>query len=266
MGRPKRRSRRSRRRPPAAPPRTQPRTPSRPSPQRPATGRHRRGSSLRFAGFLLVAALAAAGTGLLVAGVTVQPPRPPQPAADAAPPDLGTPPAAAAPAGTRLAMARSVPVRIKIPAIGVDAKVIPLGVEADGEVEVPPLPRAMDAGWYKYGPTPGEPGNAVIIGHVDSRKLGPAVFFKLGKVRPGDVIDLLREDGSRARFRVDGVETFPKDRFPAALIYGPSQSAGLRVVTCGGRFDKKAESYRDNVVVFATLVAGEPDAGARSNT
>lgn len=233
------------------------------------SGGPRRRSPWRVAVLLLVAVLAAGGSGLLVAAFTVQPPQPPQPVAGAAPPDLYQPPPAEPEGDTEpVAMAPSVPVQIRIPAIDVDAKLMSLGVDDNGEVEVPPLSKARDAGWYKYGPTPGEIGSAVIIGHVDSRKIGPAVFFKLGKLKPGNTIEVARKDGSVARFRVDGVDSFPKDEFPAELVYGHSEQASLRVVTCGGEFDEKARNYLDNVIVFATLEpsegeAGEGDAGDR---
>lgn len=216
-----------------------------------AGGGRRRGSSARVAALLLVALLTAGGSGLLVAAYTAEPPRPPQPAAGAAPPDLDgfTVEGGAAPA----ALDRSVPVRIEIPKLDVDAKLMSLGVDGNGEVEVPPLHKADLAGWYKHGVAPGEVGNAVIIGHVDSRKIGPAVFFRLGKLKPGDRVEVTRTDGRVARFRVDGVRAFPKVEFPAELVYGPSDQASLRIVTCGGEFDKKQRNYSDNVIVFATL-------------
>lgn len=215
-------------------------------------------SPVRVAALLLVALLASAGSGFLLAGLTAQPPRPPQPAADAAlPPGFdptghATGPPAAAEAVTMVA---SAPVRIEIPDLDVDAKIMKLGVDEDNEVEVPPLNKAQLAGWYQYGPTPGETGNAVIIGHVDSYKIGPAVFFYLGELEPGDKIKVAREDGSVATFTVDGIESYPKDEFPHEIVYGPAARPQLRVVTCGGRFDKKSREYPDNLVVFASLVS-----------
>jgi hypothetical protein len=221
-------------------------------------GGRRRRSPWRIAAFLLVAILTTGGSGLLFAAVTAAPPRPPPPAADAAPPDphyrrSPAPDPDEDPGAAEVAMRRSVPTRIRIPAIDVNAKLISLGIDDQGEVEVPALDKAMDAGWYEHGPTPGEAGNSVIIGHVDSRKIGRAVFFKLGELKPGDTIEVDRRDGSVATFRVDGVESFPKDEFPAGLVYGPADEPGLRVVTCGGAFDKKTRNYRDNVIAFATL-------------
>jgi sortase (surface protein transpeptidase) len=219
-------------------------------------GGGRRGSFWQTAALLLVAVLAIAGGGFLLAALSIEPPRPPQPSADVAPP--GFDPAVTTPRRQQdtepVAMAPSRPVRIRIPTIDVDAKTMQLGVDENNEVEVPPLAKADQAGWYKYGPTPGELGNAVIIGHVDSHKIGPAVFFYLGDLEPGDTIEVKRTDGSVAEFEVDGVDTFPKKGFPHELLYGPADAAQLRLVTCGGEFDRKRREYLDNVVVFATLV------------
>lgn len=168
--------------------------------------------------------------------------------------------APSAPTPVAVGLPRSAPTRIAIPKIKVDAKVRELGVNPDGTVQVPPLKQAQDAGWYRLGPSPGEIGNAVIVGHVDSRYTGPAVFYRLGALRPGDVITLTRKDGSKVQFRVDGVRSFPKTKFPTELVYGPSDQAGLRVVTCGGTFDKRQQSYRDNIIVFATLMPASPTA------
>jgi sortase (surface protein transpeptidase) len=149
--------------------------------------------------------------------------------------------------------ARSAPTNISIPTIGVAAQIMSLGVNTDGTVQVPPLDQAQLAGWYNLGPSPGEIGNAVIMGHVDSRKIGPAVFFRLGELRPGDVIQVTRTDKTVVKFSVDGVKSYPKAAFPTELVYGPSDKASLRVVTCGGIFDEKKRSYPDDIIVFATL-------------
>lgn len=158
-------------------------------------------------------------------------------------------------AGAEAGLPRSVPTEIKIPKIGVDARIRQLGVNPDGTIQVPPLKQAQDAGWYRLGPSPGEIGNAVVVGHVDSRYIGAAVFYRLGSLRPGDVITLTRQDRTTVRFRVDGVRSFPKTQFPTDLVYGPNDRAGLRVVTCGGKFDETRKTYPDNIVVSATLVA-----------
>jgi sortase (surface protein transpeptidase) len=140
------------------------------------------------------------------------------------------------------------PVRIRIPAAGVDSRLQRLGQEADGTIQVPEDPDV--AGWYANGPRPGQRGPAVILGHVDS-KAGPAVFFRLERVRRGDVVHVDRSDGTTVGFRVTRLLRVPKDRFPSEHVYAPSLDTSLRLVTCGGRFDHRTGSYRDNVIVFA---------------
>jgi hypothetical protein len=155
--------------------------------------------------------------------------------------------------GAAAALPRSAPTTISIPRIGVQAEIMSLGTNPDGTVQVPPLDQAQRAGWYSPGASPGEVGNAVVVGHVDSAKLGPAVFFNLGSLKPGDTITVTREDGSQATFAVDEVKSYPKTAFPTELVYGPGDKPGLRVVTCGGVFDRSAGSYLNNIVVFATM-------------
>ncbi|MCY9556056.1 class F sortase, partial [Paenibacillus apiarius] len=150
---------------------------------------------------------------------------------------------------------RSAPVTISIPRIGVQAPIMSLGTNPDGTVQVPPLDQAMNAGWYSPGASPGEAGNAVIVGHVDSAQLGPAVFFNLGALVAGDTIVVARQDGSSATFTVREVASYPKTAFPAAQVYGPSDVPALRVVTCGGVFDKTAGSYLNNIVVYAPMTS-----------
>jgi hypothetical protein len=148
-----------------------------------------------------------------------------------------------------------VPVRLRIPAIGVDTGLQRLGRGHDGSVEVPSGPHKWDmAGWYAGGTRPGDPGSAVILGHVDSTA-GPAVFYRLHDLRPGDRFEVVRADGSRARFAVERVEQYPKTRFPTDDVYYPALTPRLRLVTCGGSFDPVAHSYRSNVIVFARLAA-----------
>src|SRR6266545_3088158 len=139
------------------------------------------------------------------------------------------------------ALPRSVPTRIQIPAIKVDAPITPLGLDE------PAL-----TGWYQSGAAPGQRGSAVILGHVDTRKDGPAVFYQLERLRPGDTIRVRRRDGRTAAFQVDSVERFPRARFPTSRVYGPLDYPGLRLVTCGGLFDYQRHQYQDNVMVFAS--------------
>lgn len=152
-------------------------------------------------------------------------------------------------------MARSTPVRIQIPAIGVDSGLMPLGLQDDGSLEVPP--EGFPAGWYTEAPTPGELGPAIIAGHVDWDG-SPGVFFSLRDLAPGDTITVDREDGSSARFEVGSVQQFPKDAFPTDEVYADIPRAGLRLITCGGSFDRAARSYEDNIVVFADLAGVDP--------
>jgi hypothetical protein len=148
-----------------------------------------------------------------------------------------------------------VPVRLEIARIGVDTALQRLGQDPGGAVEVPTGPRQwLDAGWYagEGGTRPGDPGSAVILGHVDSRR-GPAVFYRLRELRAGDPVVVVRADGSRVRFVVERVERYPKRRFPTEDVYYPTLTPKLRLVTCGGTFDPAAGHYRDNVIVFARL-------------
>lgn len=150
-------------------------------------------------------------------------------------------------------MDASPPTRIQIPAIDVDSRLMELGLNADGSLEVPPFEKDSPAGWYRGSPTPGEIGPSIILGHVDTYKAGPVVFYRLGDVRPGDAITVDRADGSTATFTVDRVESFPKDGFPELEVYGNTDRAELRLITCGGDWDADKHQYVDDVVVFAHL-------------
>jgi hypothetical protein len=149
----------------------------------------------------------------------------------------------------------SEPVSLTIPAIGVDTPVRDLGLDAGGGLEVPqPGPHYDEAAWYRHSPTPGELGPSVILGHIDSAANGPSVFFRLGELAAGDLVEVSRADGSSAVFTVDVVHRYAKADFPTELVYGDLDHAGLRILTCGGAFDRGARSYIDNIVVFASLV------------
>ena len=159
-------------------------------------------------------------------------------------------PPAAAPGLAATAPVR--PVAVSIPALSVAGPLEELVADADtGELAAPADPAR--AGWYAAGVVPGDRGPAVIGGHVDSRS-GPGVFFRLRTLRPGDLVDVTRSDGRTVRFSVIAVALYPKDRFPTEAVYGPTSGPELRLVTCGGTFDRSARSYDDNVVVDAALV------------
>ncbi len=141
--------------------------------------------------------------------------------------------------------------RVVIPAIGVDSALEKLSVDAD-EVLQPPVDPDL-AGWFAAGPVPGDPGPAVIAGHVDAAH-APAVFYDLRELERGDVVSVSRNDGRTVRFRVDAVEQYAKDDFPTDAVYGPTPTPSLRLVTCGGTFDHARHHYRDNVVAYASII------------
>jgi sortase (surface protein transpeptidase) len=153
---------------------------------------------------------------------------------------------------------RSVPVRLAIPQLKVDSDLLQLGLNPDRTVQVPPLGKDSRAGWYKYSPTPGQAGPSVLLGHVDSAEYGPGIFFGLGALRPGSTVSVTRSDRITAVFRVDRVVSYSKDRFPTLEVYGNTDSAQLRLITCGGRFDPSSHNYENNIVAFATLVSSHP--------
>jgi sortase (surface protein transpeptidase) len=130
---------------------------------------------------------------------------------------------------------------------------IPLGLNKDGTVEVPPVERPMQAGWYSLGPTPGEVGPAVVLGHVDGYR-NPGIFYRLHELVPGDDVEISRADGSVVRFVVRKVDQVAKAQFPTEAVYGQTPDSELRLITCGGRFNQAAHSYVDNIVVYATLI------------
>ncbi|HEX8094617.1 class F sortase [Jatrophihabitans sp.] len=222
--------------------------------------------------------LVLAGVALLVAGLRAQR-QPPQPPAAAAIPYAGSqqptsqpaaksPAKSSRPAGaspkaatkpvTGPVLSRSVPVRLEVPQLGINSDLLQLGLNADQSLQVPPLGKNSPAGWYKYSPTPGQLGPSVLLGHVDSAEYGPGVFFKLGALRPGSTVSVTRADRTTAVFRVDRVVSYSKDDFPTLEVYGNTDSAQLRLITCGGKFDSNSGHYESNIVAFATLVSSQP--------
>ncbi|MFF1629768.1 class F sortase [Streptomyces sp. NPDC058272] len=142
--------------------------------------------------------------------------------------------------------------RVRIPAIRVDAPVIPVGLDSDGWVGAPPPDDPNLAGWFTGAVSPGEKGTAVIVGHVDNMQ-GPAVFYGLGALKKGNRVEVRRKDGKIAVFDVYGIDVFAKSNFPGDRVYSSKGTAELRIITCGGGFSKQ-HGYDGNVVVFARLV------------
>ncbi|GAA1818923.1 class F sortase [Actinomadura chokoriensis] len=205
----------------------------------------------------VAAALIAIGSLVLVVGWwTGRPEHPPQPpAADVTAPR----PADTSADAAERALPPSTPRRIKIPAVKINAPVVPVGIRPDGAIEVPPLSKVYQVGWYENGPTPGENGPAVLVGHVDSKKERGA-FFELGALRPGRTVQVVRTDGTAPRFRIDRIQRVAKDEFPTRAVYGDGgddRGRGrpeLRLVTCGGAFDHARGHYVDNIIVYASMI------------
>lgn len=187
---------------------------------------------------------------------------PPAPVAPVAGAVAGAPAVGVSPAGVPSASAplvptvpavpRQQPVRLRIPAIGLNATVDALGLAPDRTVEVPT--DFAKVGWFRPGPSPGQLGSAVVLGHVDSFR-GPAVFFRLRFLKKGDDVEVTLADGALVHFAVSEVAQYPKAEFPAQRVYGSHGGSALQLVTCGGEFDEDARSYRSNVVVYTSLAS-----------
>ncbi len=200
------------------------------------------------AAIALIAGLIAAGVGVTGLALASQTGRPAVPAGKPTlvPVPLGR--QAAAPPAVVRQVAR--PTGLVIPSIGVRTGLVRLGLTSSGALQVPAT--ASVAGWYTGSSRPGAIGAAVIVGHIDSLS-GPGVFFRLPQLRPGRLVYVRRADGSLAVFRVTAVHTYPKSRFPTLAVYGPTPSAELRLITCGGAFDFATGHYLSNVIVYAAL-------------
>ncbi len=146
----------------------------------------------------------------------------------------------------------SLPVRVDVDAINAHSSLVQLGLNADKTVQVPPVTQPLQAGWYKFGARPGETGKAVILGHVDGGgQLG--VFNRLRDLKPGDVAKVTEQGGQVLNFVVRQVQQIAKNQFPTQAVYGPSSQRELRLITCGGAFDKSSGNYVDNIIVSAVL-------------
>jgi Sortase domain len=190
------------------------------------------------------------GAGLLVVGLSGHaPPWSPPPVP---PPSAAIPVAVTQPRHVVRTMTRSTPVTVEIPAIDVHAQIIALGLDAEGGVAVPSLSTPFLVSWFDRGPAPGQAGAAVLLGHVDAAGVGPAVFYRLGDLVPGDQVDVSRRDGRTAVFRVTSVGLYPENAFPASRVYQYTRYPTLRLITCGGQFDWETHLYLDRTIVFAT--------------
>jgi LPXTG-site transpeptidase (sortase) family protein len=164
-------------------------------------------------------------------------------------------PAPVAPSGpAQKPWSRSVPVRVSIPAIDAASSLVPLGLTPDRTLEVPPVEDPMQAGWYSLGPTPGEAGASVIVGHVDGFH-EPGIFYDLYKLKRGDQVLVTRQDATTARFVVYGIKQVDKEEFPTDQVYASTARPELRLITCGGSFNTASGNYSDNIIVFAALAA-----------
>ncbi|MEU3349045.1 class F sortase [Streptomyces sp. NPDC006700] len=147
---------------------------------------------------------------------------------------------------------RSQPTRLSIPDIGVDAPFTNLTVNASGQLNPPPADDTNMVGWFQGGPSPGERGASVVVGHLDTMT-GPAVFAELDSLEPGAAVDITRADGTVAHFKVDSLDSFSKADFPDDKVYSDTTTPQLRLITCGGNFNRISKDYEENVVVFAHL-------------
>ncbi|WP_133884151.1 class F sortase [Glycomyces sp. NRRL B-16210] len=206
---------------------------------------HRPEPAFRPVAAVVLAILLAGGLGLVVGSVVPMP--------HLRLPQFGDDPFAVAdPAGGDW-LGRSEPTRVDIEAVGVHAPLTGLGLDRNGDFEVPALRKPHEAGWFEHGPTPGEFGPTVLLGHVDTDRSGPAVFFPVKELEAGDVIEVTREDGIVVVYEVTGTESYPKRRLPYEEVFGVEAVPALRLITCGGEFGRGG--YAENVVVFARYAA-----------
>ncbi|MGW4694023.1 class F sortase [Kitasatospora cineracea] len=205
------------------------------------------GRSSGPAAALAAAAIVLAGTAtaLATSGAPAPPP-PPQTTATAAAAAAAAPTAPGIPG-----MPRATPVRLRIPSLGIDTALIPLVLGPDGALQPPPLDQGGTAGWYAAGTSPGEQGTAILAGHVDT-PAGPAIFYPLSRLAPGATVTVERADGTTAAFTVDRITNYPKTAVPDQ-VYTPATRPELRLITCGGTFDRTRGGYQDNTIAYAHL-------------
>ncbi|MGC5342279.1 class F sortase [Streptomyces sp. DT171] len=177
-------------------------------------------------------------------------------------PTTGDVAAVGRPIGVRLPPAHAplraaVPERVEIPSVGISAPVVPRGLDRGGGIEPPSFDTPQTVGWYDGGTKPGAAGAALLVGHVDT-ETRPAVFYPLSAAHPGEQVRVVRSDGSVAEFTIDDVQVFTREHFDAQKAYGPRKDgrAELRLITCGGTYDRATREYTANVVVSAYLTGG----------
>ncbi|GAA3048909.1 hypothetical protein GCM10020229_70410 [Kitasatospora albolonga] len=215
-----------------------------------AMGRERREGWRRRAPGVLALASALLALGAWGVGLGASSELPPVPGTPAAAPvPVVVVPAVPAPVH---GMARSVPRRLRIPELDVDVPLVELTLGTDGSLQPPESEETALAGWYAAGTSPGETGTAVLAGHVDTVR-GPAALYRLATLTPGQAVLVDRTDGGTARFVVDEVANHPREAFPSDRVYAPAPRPELRVITCGGRYDRAHGGYQDNTVVYAHL-------------
>jgi LPXTG-site transpeptidase (sortase) family protein len=167
-------------------------------------------------------------------------------------PNLTSPTVSGGPVTPAAALPDSPPTQVRIDAINATSSLVPLGLNPDQTITVPPVNTPLQASWYRLGPTPGAAGPAIILGHVNGNgKEG--IFAKLNQVKPGDQVKVTRQDGKTAVFTVTKMQQIPKNTFPTVDVYGDTPDAQLRLITCGGGFDTAKRSYVDSIIAFATL-------------
>jgi LPXTG-site transpeptidase (sortase) family protein len=217
-------------------------------------------AALAFAAGLVV--IAGGVTGLLLTRHSTPAMRPVAVGVGAVPAPTGPIVAAfPAPTGPIVAVSQSAapkpvaaPVSLTIPLIGVQTNLMTLGLNSNGELQVPPLSMVSVAGWYTGSPRPGAIGSSIIVGHIDGDN-EKGVFFRLRQLSAGDKIYVKRSDGTLVEFRVTSVQQYPKDHFPTEAVYGPVPDPELRLITCGGAYDPATHHYVLNLVVYATEVS-----------
>jgi sortase (surface protein transpeptidase) len=149
---------------------------------------------------------------------------------------------------------RPTPTNVRIPKIGAESTLVAVGLDKAKAIEVPSVDQPMQAAWYKHSQVPGDPGPSILLGHVDGKQK-PGIFYKLNDLKVGDEIFVKRADGQELRFVATRTQQVPKEQLPEEAIFGTTTESELRLITCGGAFDKAAHSYKDNIIVYAKLAA-----------